>query len=254
MEQRKIKKMEIDHVSKTFFSREGTFTAIQDVSFDVKDGEFLVILGPGRCGKTVLLNIIAGLLEKTDGSILYDGTEISGVNPEIGMVFQKMALMPFKTVLENVELGLRFRGVPKVERHAIAQKYINLVGLQGFEKAYPNALSGGMKQRVGIARAYANNPKVLIMDEPFGALDAQTRYSMQNEILRIWEQEKRTVIYVTNNIEEACYLGTRIVLLSSCPATVKEIYPIDLARPRDMVSKEFLDLREKISENTDLSI
>jgi len=246
--------MEIDHVSKTFFSREGTFTAIQDVSFDVKDGEFLVILGPGRCGKTVLLNIIAGLLEKTDGSILYDGTEISGVNPEIGMVFQKMALMPFKTVLENVELGLRFRGVPKVERHAIAQKYINLVGLQGFEKAYPNALSGGMKQRVGIARAYANNPKVLIMDEPFGALDAQTRYSMQNEILRIWEQEKRTVIYVTNNIEEACYLGTRIVLLSSCPATVKEIYPIDLARPRDMVSKEFLDLREKISENTDLSI
>lgn len=254
LEQRKIKKMEIDHVSKTFFSREGTFTAIQDVSFDVKDGEFLVILGPGRCGKTVLLNIIAGLLEKTDGSILYDGTEISGVNPEIGMVFQKMALMPFKTVLENVELGLRFRGVPKVERHAIAQKYINLVGLQGFEKAYPNALSGGMKQRVGIARAYANNPKVLIMDEPFGALDAQTRYSMQNEILRIWEQEKRTVIYVTNNIEEACYLGTRIVLLSSCPATVKEIYPIDLARPRDMVSKEFLDLREKISENTDLSI
>jgi len=246
--------MEIDHISKTFFSREGTFTALQDVSFDVEDGEFLVILGPGRCGKTVLLNIIAGLLEKTDGSILYDGAEISGVNPEIGMVFQKMALMPFKTVLENVELGLRFRGVPRAERHATAQKYINLVGLQGFEKAYPNALSGGMKQRVGIARAYANNPKVLIMDEPFGALDAQTRYSMQNEILRIWEQEKRTVIYVTNNIEEACYLGTRIVLLSSCPATVKQIYPIDLARPRDMVSKEFLDLREKISENTDLSI
>ena len=254
MEQRKVKKMEIDHISKTFFSREGTFTALQDVSFDVEDGEFLVILGPGRCGKTVLLNIIAGLLEKTDGSILYDGAEISGVNPEIGMVFQKMALMPFKTVLENVELGLRFRGVPRAERHATAQKYINLVGLQGFEKAYPNALSGGMKQRVGIARAYANNPKVLIMDEPFWALDAQTRYSMQNEILRIWEQEKRTVIYVTNNIEEACYLGTRIVLLSSCPATVKQIYPIDLARPRDMVSKEFLDLREKISENTDLSI
>ena len=254
LEQRKIKKMEIDHISKTFFSREGTFTAIQEVSFDVKDGEFLVILGPGRCGKTVLLNIIAGLLEKTDGSILYDGEEITGVNPEIGMVFQKMALMPFKTVLENVELGLNFCGVPRAERHAIAQKYINLVGLQGFEKAYPNALSGGMKQRVGIARAYANNPKVLIMDEPFGALDAQTRYSMQNEILRIWEQEKRTVIYVTNNIEEACYLGTRIVLLSSCPATVKQIYPIDLARPRDMVSKEFLDLREKISENTDLSI
>lgn len=254
MEQGKIKKMEIKNISKTFYNKQGYFTAIEDVSFDVYEGEFLVLLGPGRCGKTVLLNIIAGLLKKTSGSNLFDGNEINGVNEEVGMVFQKTALMPFKNVMQNVELGLKFKHVKKKERREISQNYIDLVGLQGFEDAYPNALSGGMKQRVGIARAYANNPKVLIMDEPFGALDAQTRYAMQNEILRIWEQEKRTVIYVTNNIEEACYLGTRIVLLSKCPATVKAVYPIGIPRPRDMVSKEFMNLREEISTNTDLSI
>lgn len=253
MEQLK-NKMEIRNISKTYFNAKDYFTAIEDVNFDVQDGEFLVLLGPGRCGKTVLLNIIAGLEEKTTGSVTYDGKEITGVNPEVGMVFQKMALMPFKTVMENVELGLKFAHMPKNQRREICQKYINLVGLQGFENAYPSALSGGMKQRVGIARAYANNPKVLIMDEPFGALDAQTRYAMQNEVLRIWEEEKRTVIYVTNNIEEAIYLGTRIVLLSQCPAKVKAVYDIDLPRPRDMVSKEFMDLRIRISDNTDLSV
>ena len=247
-------KLKVSNISKTFFNKKDYFTAIEDVSFDVKDGEFLVILGPGRCGKTVLLNIIAGLVEKTSGSVIYDGKEINGVDPEMGMVFQKTALMPFKTVMENVELGLKFSGMDKKKRREICQKYIDLVGLQGFENSYPNALSGGMKQRVGIARAYANNPKLLIMDEPFGALDAQTRYSVQNEVLRIWEQEKRTVIYVTNNIEEAIYLGTRIVLLSKCPASVKAEYTIDLPRPRDMVSDEFMNLRTKISENTDLSV
>lgn len=248
------KKMEIQGISKTYFNQKDYFTAIEDVSFDVQDGEFLVLLGPGRCGKTVLLNIISGLEEKTTGSVLYDGREIKGVNPEVGMVFQKTALMPFKTVMENVELGLKFAGMKKKERRDICQRYIDLVGLQGFENAYPAALSGGMKQRVGIARAYANNPKVLIMDEPFGALDAQTRYAMQNEILRIWEQEKRTIIYVTNNIEEAIYLGSRIVLLTQCPAKVKAEYPIDLPRPRNMVSPEFMALRTRISDNTDLSV
>lgn len=255
MEQQKVtKKMEIQNVSKTFFSKNGYFTAVEDVSFDVHDGEFLVVLGPGRCGKSVILNMIAGLEEPTDGKIMYDGKQWKGTNPDISMVFQKTALMPFKTVMENVELGMKFRGIKKSQRRAEAQKYINLVGLQGFENSYPSQLSGGMKQRVGIARAYANSPKVLIMDEPFGALDAQTRYSMQEEILRIWEQERRTVIFVTNNIEEACYLADRIVLLSDCPAKVKEIYPIDMPRPRDMVSREFLDLRTTISDNTDLAI
>ena len=248
------KRMEINGISKTFFSDKGYFTAIKDVSFDVNDGEFLVILGPGRCGKTVLLNIIAGLEQQTGGTVVYTGREWKGVNPEISMVFQKLALMPFKTVMENVELGLKFRGMSKGQRREIAQHYIELVGLKGFEKSYPTQLSGGMKQRVGIARAYAADPKLLIMDEPFGQLDAQTRYQMQEEILRIWEKEKRTVIFVTNNIEEACYLGDRIILLSDCPATVKEVYPISIPRPRDMVSGEFLKLRTVISDNTDLAI
>ena len=248
------KRMEINGISKTFYSDKGYFTAIKDVSFDVNDGEFLVILGPGRCGKTVLLNIIAGLEQQTGGTVVYNGREWKGVNPEISMVFQKLALMPFKTVMENVELGLKFRGMSKGQRREIAQHYIELVGLKGFEKSYPTQLSGGMKQRVGIARAYAADPKLLIMDEPFGQLDAQTRYQMQEEILRIWEKEKRTVIFVTNNIEEACYLGDRIILLSDCPATVKEVYPISIPRPRDMVSGEFLKLRTVISDNTDLAI
>ena len=248
------KRMEINGISKTFFSDKGYFTAIKDVSFDVNDGEFLVILGPGRCGKTVLLNIIAGLEQQTEGKVVYNGREWKGVNPEISMVFQKLALMPFKTVMENVELGLKFRGMSKGQRREVAQHYIELVGLKGFEKSYPTQLSGGMKQRVGIARAYAADPKLLIMDEPFGQLDAQTRYQMQEEILRIWEKEKRTVIFVTNNIEEACYLGDRIILLSDCPATVKEVYPISIPRPRDMVSGEFLKLRTVISDNTDLAI
>ena len=248
------KRMEINGISKTFFSDKGYFTAIKDVSFDVNDGEFLVILGPGRCGKTVLLNIIAGLEQQTGGTVVYNGREWKGVNPEISMVFQKLALMPFKPVMENVELGLKFRGMSKGQRRELAQHYIELVGLKGFEKSYPTQLSGGMKQRVGIARAYAADPKLLIMDEPFGQLDAQTRYQMQEEILRIWEKEKRTVIFVTNNIEEACYLGDRIILLSDCPATVKEVYPISIPRPRDMVSEEFLKLRTVISDNTDLAI
>ncbi|MGI6403099.1 MAG: ABC transporter ATP-binding protein [Oscillospiraceae bacterium] len=254
MEEQLTKLLEIKNISKTFFSPKGYFTAIEDVSFDVYEGEFLVILGPGHCGKTVLLNIIAGLEEKTSGQMLYKGSPVTGVNPEISMVFQKLALMPFKTVMQNVELGLKFAGMPKAQRREISQKYIELVGLKGFEKSYPYQLSGGMKQRVGIARAYANNPKVLIMDEPFGQLDAQTRYAMQEELLKTWEKDKRTVIFVTNNIEEACYLGDRIILLSECPAKVKEIYTVDLPKPRNMISREFLYLRTKISGNTDLAI
>jgi len=247
-------KMEIRQLSKTFFGSKGYFTAIEGVSFDVRDGEFLVILGPGHCGKTVLLNIIAGLDTQTSGEVLYDGKAMAGVNGEISMVFQKLALMSFKTVMQNVELGLKFRGMSKKERRAISQKYIDLVGLTGFEKSYPYQLSGGMKQRVGIARAYANDPKVLIMDEPFGQLDAQTRYAMQEELLRTWEQDKRTVVFVTSNIEEAVFLGDRIVLLSECPARVKEVYPVDLPKPRDMTSAAFLGLRKEISNNTDLAI
>ena len=156
--------------------------------------------------------------------------------------------------MQNVEFGPKMRGIPKDERRKTAQKFIDLVGLQNFENSFPHELSGGMKQRVGIARAYANDPELLILDEPFGALDAQTRYSMQEEIIRIWKSEKKTILFVTNNIEEALYLGDRIVLLSRQPATVKETYVIDLPRPRDMLSPEFLKLREKISANMDITV
>ena len=227
MDGKKVK-LRLEHISQSYIVKNEVSDAVVDVSLDVYDNEFLVILGPGRCGKTVLLSI--------------------------GMVFQKLALMPWKTVMENVEFGLKMKGVPKAQRRETAQKYINLVGLQGFEKSYPSQLSGGMKQRAGIARAYTNNPEIMLMDEPFGQLDAQTRYSMQDEVLRIWESEKRTFIFVTNNIEEALYLADRIVLLTNYPAQVKEIYDINLPRPRDTVSPEFLRLRKIISDNTDLAL
>ena len=244
----------LSHISQSYIVGNHVFDAAVDVSFDVYESEFLVILGPGRCGKTVLLNMIAGLERPVDGQILLDGQPLSGCDERVGMVFQKRTLMPWKTVMENVEFGLKLKGVPKEERRKTAQKYIDLVGLQGFEKSYPDELSGGMKQRVGIARAYTNNPQILLMDEPFGALDAQTRYAMEEEVQRIWQQEKRTVIFVTNNIEEALYLADRIILLTTCPARVKEIYDIKLPRPRDTVDPEFLRLRKEISDNTDLAL
>jgi NitT/TauT family transport system ATP-binding protein/sulfonate transport system ATP-binding protein len=178
----------------------------------------------------------------------------NGADMNMGFVFQKTAVFPWKTVVENVELGLQIKGVDKKHRREKAKYLIELVGLKGFENAYPHQLSGGMKQRVGIARAYCIDPQILLMDEPFGALDAQTRYQMEEEILRIWEKEKRTVIFVTNNIEEALYLGDRIILLSSCPARVKEIYIPKISRPRNNIDREFLSLREEIEANTDLAL
>lgn len=253
MDGKKIK-LKLEHISQSYIVKDQVFDAVADVSLDVKEQEFLVVLGPGCCGKSVILNMIAGLEQPVEGCIRLDGEIIKGSDERIGMVFQKLALMPWKTVMENMEFGLKVKGIPKKERREVAQKYIDLVGLQGFEKSYPNQLSGGMKQRVGIARAYTNNPEILLMDEPFGQLDAQTRYAMQDEILRVWEAEKRTVIFVTNNIEEALYLADRIVLLSNCPAHVKEIYDINLPRPRNTTASGFLHLRKIISDNTDLAL
>ena len=248
-------KLKVDSVSKVFFTKKSDFLAVDNVSLSVRENEFLVLLGPGQAGKTVLLNMIAGLLPPTMGSIEVDGEPITGPNPKLAVVFQKMAVMPWKTPIENVELGLKYAHMPKQERREIAKKYIELVGLKGFENSYPKQLSGGMKQRVGIARAYAANPEILLMDEPFGALDAQTRYAMEDEILKIWEKDKRTVIFVTNNIEEAVYLGDRIILFSERPAKVKAEYSLEhLKRPRDNMDKEFLRTRELIESNTDLSL
>lgn len=247
-------RLHVENLTKTFTNKENEVEAVGGVTLDVYDNEFLVLLGPGHCGKTVFLNILAGLEQPTGGEIFLDGEPITGNDPRIGMVFQKWSLLPWKTVMENTEIGPKFKGVDKATRRKKAQQYIDLVGLHGFENAYPNQLSGGMKQRVGIARAYTNDPEILIMDEPFGALDAQTRYSMEEEIMKIWQKEKRTIIFVTNNIEEAVYLGDRIVLFSERPAKIKQIYINNLPRPRDMVSPEFMKMRTEISDNSDLAL
>ncbi len=250
----KTVKLSLRHICQSYVVGNAVRDAVVDVSLDVFDNEFLVILGPGQCGKSVLLNIVGGLERPIDGGVFLDACRIEGSDPRIAMVFQKLALMPWKTVLDNVAFGPQITGTDKAVWRAEAQKYIDLVGLQGFEKSYPFELSGGMKQRVGIARAYTGNPEILLMDEPFGQLDAQTRYAMEDEIQRIWQQEKRTVLFVTNNIEEAVYLGDRIVLLSNGPAHIKEIYDIDLPRPRNMTDPDFLAVRKKIADNMDLAI
>ena len=232
---------------------EGEHEVVRNLSFATKENEFLVLFGPGQCGKTTIINMIAGFEDVTSGRILADGKKVEKPEPSRGVVFQNIALFPWMTTMGNVEYGLKIRGVKKEQRRAEAQKYIDLVGLSGFENSFPVQLSGGMKQRVGIARAYCNEPEVMLMDEPFGALDAQTRYLMQEELQRIWSAEKRTVIFVTNNIEEALYLADRIIVLTNCPATIKKEYVIDLPRPRNLVSEEFLALRREITGILDSS-
>ena len=249
-------KIVCEKISKTFIQK-GTqqVHVLEDVSVSVKENEFVVILGPGQSGKSTLLRIIAGLETPTTGKVLLDGREVSGPGPDRGLVFQSYMLFPWKTVLGNVEIGPKLRGVPKEERREIANRYINLVGLQGFEKHYPHQLSGGMKQRVGIARAYANGPEVMLLDEPFGQLDAQTRYFMEKETARIWEVEKRTVLFVTNNIDEAIYLGDRIISLQGkLPGRMHEVYKVDLPRPREHTEMKFLELRHQITEASELTL
>ena len=247
--------LQVDHIAKTFFSDKGDTDAIEDISIDVRENEFLVLLGPGQCGKSTFLNIVAGLVKPTSGIIKLDGKEITGTDQRIAIVFQKTGIYEWKTAMENVELGLKYRGVGKTERREVAQKYLDLVGLHGCENAYPHALSGGMKQRVGIARAYTAGPEILLMDEPFGALDAQTRYAMEEEILRIGGAETRTGMFVTNNSEEAVTLGDRVIQFTERPARVKKVYDLsDLPRPRSQVSPEFLRVRQEIAANEELTL
>ena len=247
-------KIHCEDISKTFIQKGNQqVPVIRNITLDVYENEFLVVLGPGQSGKSTLLKIIAGLELPDKGYVTLDGDPISSPGPDRGIVFQSYMLFAWKTVRDNVELGLKLRNVPTGERHSIADHYIKMVGLEGFENHYPHQLSGGMKQRVGIARAYANAPKVMLLDEPFGQLDAQTRMYMQGETARIWEQEKRTVLFVTNNIDEALFLADRIVLMEGkLPGTIKTEYPINLPRPREHTSMDLLKLREEIINNTEL--
>ncbi len=254
MEQGRKVMIQCNDLSKTFYSNFGEFKVVDEVDLSVAENEFLILFGPGQCGKTTLINLIAGLEESTQGAILVDGMEVKTAGPDRGVVYQSVALFPWLTVMGNVEYGLKMKGVPKKERQERAMHYIKLVGLEGFEHTYPVKLSGGMKQRVGIARAYCIEPKVMLMDEPFGALDAQTRYLMQKELEIIWQTEKRTVVFVTNNIEEAVYLADRILVLKNCPTGVKAEYEIKLPRPRNYVDKEFLRLRKEITNIMDQTL
>ncbi len=223
--------------------------ALGGFDIDVKEGEFLSIVGPSGCGKSTFLNVLLGLIKPDSGEVLLHGRRIGGPGTDRAMVFQEFGLLPWRTVQNNIELGLELKKVSTAKRRAIAERLITLVGLSGFEAHYPHELSGGMKQRVGLARALATDPEVLLMDEPFASLDAQTRDLMQVELLRIWREARKTVLFVTHQIDEAIYLSDRVVVMSKRPGRAKKIFAIDLPRPREYemrVAREFNDLKLEI--------
>lgn len=228
-------KLSLRHVTKQFAIRgEKThFTALQDISIDLAAGEFLVLVGPSGCGKSTLLDLLGGLTQPTSGEILLDGKPVTGPGLDRGIVFQQYALLPWRTARKNIEFGLEAKGLPAAERHRRAEQYLELVGLQGFADRYPHELSGGMKQRVAIARSLAFDPEVLLMDEPFAALDAQTRESLQDELLRIWQATGKTILFITHGIDEALYLGQRVAVLTSRPGRIKKIVDVDIDRSAD---------------------
>lgn len=205
---------------------------LKGFDLQVREGEFLSILGPSGCGKSTFLNILAGLANKTGGTLEVDGKPLKGINRNQGVVFQGYALLPWRTVLDNVAVGLEIRGVGKAERLEKARQYIDLVGLSGFASRYPHELSGGMRQRVAIARSLVYEPDVLLMDEPFAALDAQTRESLQDELLRIWDLHKKTIVFITHSLDEAIFLSDRVAVMTPRPGRIKEIIDINLERPR----------------------
>ncbi len=227
-------------------------SVLEDIKFKIHENEFLVLVGPSGCGKTTMANLLAGLLKPTSGLITIKGEEINPKVHNISIVFQEPSCIPWRTLWDDIYMGLEIKGTEPQTAEARTKEVIKMVGLDGFEGYYPKQISGGMKQRVAIARAYATNPDFLLMDEPFGHLDAQTRYLMQIEIMRIWENERKTVAYITNNIEEAVYLATRIIVLSKMPAKIKAEYKIDLPRPRVLTNPEFLRLRAKITEQCEV--
>lgn len=242
-------KLEVRNLHYSYHTLEGETQALSNISFDVKDGEFFAIVGPSGCGKSTLLNIIAGLLEPTSGEVYCDGKKVEGTGTERGVVFQQYALFPWMTVKKNVMFGLNLQGIKGKEAEERAMKYIKMVQLEDFLDHYPKELSGGMKQRVAIARAYAVNPSVLLMDEPFGALDAQTRTQLQSELLETWEKEQKTCFFITHDVDEAIILAQKVIIMSARPGRIKEIVDIDIPYPRTQETKmspAFLELKNHI--------
>ena len=237
-------KISARNLQKFYDTPGGEIHAVKDFNLEIRNGEFLPIVGPSGCGKSTFLRMVAGLESITAGEIEVTGHQnvpsgnhrSSNIQPENSVVFQEYALFPWKTVRDNIAFGLEMRGVGKKERHCVAQEWIHRVGLEGFADLYPHQISGGMQQRVSIARALANDPQILLMDEPLGALDAQTRTILQEELLALWEADKKTVVYITHSLEEAVLMGDRVVLMTARPGTVKEIFEIDLPRPRTLAT------------------
>ncbi len=248
-------RIEISGLTKRFLTPGGeVFTALRDVSFTVEPGQFCAVVGPTGCGKSTTLSMVSGLDKPSEGSVKVGGREVDGITDGTSFMFQADALLPWKTVLGNVLMGPVFRGIPKQEAQASARDWLRRVGLAGFEDRYPHQLSGGMRKRVAMAAALINEPKILMMDEPFGALDVQTKAIMSNELLALWEQTRPSVIFVTHDLEEAVALADRVVVMTAGPGTVKDVYDIDLPRPRGAVQEirfepRFLELHQQIWES-----
>ena len=242
-------KVHVENVVKKFNGRGGEMVALNGVTLDIHDNEFICVVGPSGCGKSTLLNIIAGLLEPTSGEVYCDGKLVQGTGTDRGVVFQQYALFPWLTVKKNVKFALEMRGIKGKEADELAMKYLDKVDLVKFADHYPKELSGGMKQRVAIARAYAADPQVLLMDEPFGALDAQTRTQLQTELLQTWERDQKTCFFITHDVDEAIILAQKVIVMSARPGRVKAIIDIDIPYPRDQetkMSQRFLELKNEI--------
>ena len=242
-------KVSIKNLTMDYMLKDRVVTALEGINMEIQDGEFLCVVGLSGCGKTTLLNILGGFFEHTEGEILLDGKPLSDAERmNRGVVFQEYALFPWRTALKNVEFGLEMKGMPPEEREKTAQKYIELVHLENFAHLYPHNLSGGMKQRVAVARAYAYEPEFLLMDEPFGALDAQTRENLQEMTIEVWQKTKKTIFYVTHNLSEAVFLADRIIVLAGQPGKIHKEIRINLPRPRDTFDPKFIEIEHETTE------
>ncbi len=236
----------IVHVTKEYVSNGHTMKAVDDVSLDIRDSEFICLVGPSGCGKSTLLRMIAGLEPLSNGEIFMGDRKVTSPSPEIGFVFQEYTLFPWRTVGKNVEFGLELKRLAPGERARIASKYLDMVGLEKFKDAYPHQLSGGMRQRTAIARTLAVNPEILLMDEPFGALDAQTRNILQEQLLDIWHKERKKVLFVTHNVDEAVFLADKVIVMTARPGRIKDIIDINIPRPRVRTETEVNKVRNVI--------
>ncbi len=243
--------LECKNLSKAFLDQrfKKRFVALENIDLSIKKNEFLCILGPSGCGKSTLLHMIAGLEKPTSGNVFFEGKKVTSTSPRISIVFQEYSLFPWKTVFANVEFGLNMLNGSKKQKRDIVHKYLDIVGLNGFDSAYPHQLSGGMKQKVAIARTLALDPDILLMDEPFGSQDEQTRSRLDSELLNIWEKTKKTVIFVTHSIRETILLADRIILFTSSPGRIQLEHKIDIPHPRDIYSEEVNEIRKLLNEN-----